>query len=111
MSHIGDKNTVATGTEASNAVTINATDGVITTSSLVNAALGGYAITLTNSTISATSSFRAWAYGYSGTLITNGIYYLTWGAPGSGTIVLNVMNLAPVLALSGTLKIRFKVEN
>jgi hypothetical protein len=47
--------TTAAGTEAANAVTINAPSGVITTSALTNAQNASYTITMTNSFITTTS--------------------------------------------------------
>ena len=48
---------------------------------------------------------------YSGTLGTNGIPYLTVGgiAPGSNSFDINITNVHPTNALSGTLKISFLI--
>jgi hypothetical protein len=111
MSYEGTKLAPSTGTVASNAITMNALRGVITTEALVAAAGVAYIVTLTNNKISASSRVKAWITGYSGTLGTNGQPILFKDDPGSGTIVFRILNTHPLNALTGTLKIEFEIEN
>lgn len=98
-----------TAAEAANAVTINQPSGVITTSALTNAAGASYSFTFTNSFITATSVVMLDRGAYSGTIITNGVPYVSHAAPGAGTIVITVTNIHAANALSGTLAIGFVI--
>lgn len=101
-----------TGTESSNAVTINNISGVITTSSLSTAAGGTYSITLTNSTISAGSEIIVNQNSYSGTIGTNGLpITVNADVTGANTAVITIVNAHSSNALSGTLDIYFLIVN
>lgn len=94
-----------TGTESSNAVTVNEQSGVITTSALTTAAGSSYSITFTNSKI-ATSSvvMLSWMGG------TNTTKTVSLSATaGNGTSTISINNIGPTTALNGTLIIGFAV--
>lgn len=94
-----------TGTEASNAVTINHQSGVITSSSLTTAGGGTYVITLTNSFV-ATSSvvLVGWMGG------TNTVANFTVSATAaSGSSVITIHNNTAATSLNGTIIIGFTV--
>lgn len=95
----------ANGTEAANAVTANGMAGVITTSSLTTAAGASYAITWTNSAITATSVVVLTLQGG-----TNTIKSLVFECvPGAGTATLNIYNIGLTDPLDGTILIGFSV--
>ena len=103
---------IANGTEMANAVTANGQIGTITTSALTTTGGGTYVITLSNSYIKTSSTVRISApYGYSATLITNGIPILYNAAPGSGSIVLTLYNAGAGVgaAFAGTFKFDYQV--
>ena len=93
------------GTEAANAVTANGVAGVITTSSLTTAGAGTYAITWTNSFITATSVIGLTIQG--GTNTTQNINFKV--VPGTGTATLTIYNLTAATALNGTIFIGYSV--
>lgn len=95
----------ANGTEATNAVTASGNAGVITTSSLTTAGGGSYAITWTNTLITATSVILLTIMG--GTNTTENIT-LTATA-GSGTSTLTIYNNTAATALNGTIFIGYTV--
>lgn len=95
-----------TGTEAANAVTINAQSGVITTSSLTTAAAAAYAITFTNSAIATTSVVLMSLMG--GTNTTQGIQLRAAAGNGTSSVSIYNNNVAGS-ALNGTLIIGFLV--
>jgi hypothetical protein len=95
----------ANGTEASNAVTASGNAGVITTSSLTTAGGGTYAITWTNTKISATSVFTFCIQG--GTNTTQNITFTC--VPGTGTATLTIYNNTAATALNGTILIGYSV--
>lgn len=97
-----------TGTESSNAITLNALGGLITTASLSTAVGSTYTITLTNSAIAATSVVRAQAYNKSNLVL--GVYVVSvTPAAGSCVIILGNANTAGT-ALSGTCFVPFLVN-
>lgn len=93
-----------TGTESSNAVTINKQSGVITTTSLTTAQYGTEVITLTNSEIATTSVVIVSIMG--GVNTTPGITVSATAANGSSVITLTNLNSS---ALNGTVIIGFAV--
>ena len=105
-----DKIDISTGTAtaSSGAATLNGQMGTVTTESLTTAAGAEYTLTLTNSSIKATSIVLASA----------GLGTATAGVPGIGGVtvsagqaVITVTNLAAAAAFDGTLKINFLVLN
>ena len=97
-----------TATAAAGAATLNAQTGVITTESLTTVALAVYTLTLTNSFIAAGSIVMV-----SLALGTNsqGTPQVPLVTPAAGSVVIKVLNDHATLALNGTLKIAFSVEN
>jgi hypothetical protein len=95
----------ANGTEAANAVTASGNAGVITTSSLTTAGGSSYAITWTNTKITATSVFSFCIQG--GTNSTQNITFTC--VPGSGTATLTIYNNTAATALNGTILIGYTV--
>jgi hypothetical protein len=93
------------GTEASNAVTASGMAGVITTSSLTTSGGSSYAITWTNTFITATSVVLLSISG--GTNPTQNITFTC--APGSGTATLTIYNNTAATALNGTILISYLV--
>jgi hypothetical protein len=95
----------ATGTEASNAVTVDANAGVITTSSLTVTAGSTYSITWTNTSIAATSVvLLQWQGGTN----TNANFTMSC-VPGASTATLVIHNNASATSISGTIIIGFSV--
>jgi hypothetical protein len=93
------------GTEAANAVTASGVAGNITTSALTTAGGANYAITWTNTFISATSSVQISLAG--GTNTTENITLKC--VPGSGTATLTIYNNTAATALNGTIIIAYAV--
>ncbi len=94
------------GTEASNAVTANGYAGVITTSSLTTAASSSYAITWTNTSITATSVITLTIVG--GTNTTQNVTFTC--VPGSGSATLTIYNNVLITtALNGTILLAYQV--
>jgi hypothetical protein len=93
------------GTEAANAVTASGNAGVITTSSLTTAAGSSYAITWTNTKITATSVGTFTIQG--GTNSTQNITFTF--VPGSGTATLTIYNNTSATSLNGTILIGYTV--
>lgn len=98
--------TSGTGTEAANAVTVNALSGVITTSALTTAAAGSYVITLTNSFV-ATSAARILITRAGGTNTRRN--FQIDAVSGSGTATITIYNTEPTNALNGTVIFNFFV--
>ena len=98
-------------TSATTAVTLNAPSAVVTTVSLTNAANATTSFTYTNSAIAAGSAVQVSINGYSGTLGTNGIPYATATAVAAGSCTLNITNVHPSNALSGTVSLGVTVVN
>lgn len=95
----------ANGTEAANAVTASGNAGVITTSALTTAGGASYAITWTNTKISATSSIQLTLMGG-----TNTVKNITLQATaGAGTSTLTIYNNTAATALDGTLLIGYAI--
>ncbi len=94
-----------TGTEVSNAVTINKQSGVITTTNLSTAAGAAEIITLTNSEVATTSVVSCFVQGGANT--TPGIT-LAWTVT-SNTVVITLYNNQAISALNGTVAIGFVV--
>lgn len=95
----------ANGTEAGNAVTASGNAGVITTSSLSTAGGSTYAITWTNTLITATSSLAFAVVG--GTNTVQDISFTC--VPGSGTATLTIYNNTAATVLNGTIFISYIV--
>ena len=95
----------ANGTEATNAVTASGNAGVITTSSLTTAGAGSYAITWTNTLITATSVITLSSMGGSNTVQN----YKLVVVPGTGTATLTIYNTTTATALNGTILIGYTV--
>jgi hypothetical protein len=93
------------GTESGNAVTASGVAGVITTSSLSTAGGGTYAITWTNTVMTATSVVGLTIQG--GTNTTQNINFKV--VPGSGSATLTIYNLTAATALNGTIFIGYTV--
>lgn len=93
------------GTEASNAVTASGNAGVITTSALTTAGGASYAITWTNTHITATSVILLTIMG--GTNTTENVTLK--GTSGSGTSTLTIYNNTAATALNGTILIGYQV--
>jgi hypothetical protein len=93
------------GTEAANAVTASGMAGTITTSSLTTAGGANYAITWTNTFITATSCIQVTLSG--GTNTTENITLKA--APGAGTATLTIYNNTAATALNGTILISYLV--
>lgn len=94
-----------TGTCSTNAVTINAAAGVITTESLTTAAGSSQAITLTNSFIASTDMLFVHQNGgtsTTGTLEINSV-------PGSGSATITLTNRHASAAFNGTFILAFLV--
>lgn len=97
-----------TGTDASNAVTLNATKGTVTTESLTTAAAATFTSTLTDSTITAASQvYVSVGLGTS----TTGVPVLSTVAPAAGSVVIKILNAAASAAFNGTLTYSFLVVN
>lgn len=93
------------GTEASNLVTASGMSGVITTSALTTAGGSSYAITWTNTFITATSTVLLSIQG--GTNTTENITLTV--VPGTGSATLTIYNNTAATALNGTIKIGYLV--
>lgn len=95
----------ATGTEAANAVTVNGSSGVITTSALTTAAGGTYAITLTNSAIASSSVILLSNQGGTNTILATAIV----AVPDVGSATITIKNVDLINALNGTIIYGFLV--
>ena len=93
------------GTEASNAVTANGVAGLLTTSALTTAGGSNYAITWTNTFITATSVVLLTIAG--GTNTTENITLKV--VPGAGTATLTIYNNTAATALNGTILLSYLV--
>lgn len=93
------------GTEASNAVTASGVAGLLTTSSLTTAGGSSYAITWTNTFITATSVVLLTIAG--GTNTTENITLKC--VPGAGSSTLTIYNNTASTALNGTILISYLV--
>lgn len=111
---IGDLQSFATGltankgtaTATAGAATLNKVAGVITSESLTTAAGADYTLTITNSSVAATSIVMASVA--NGTNTTDGPCIKTV-APGAGSLVIKVTNSHASSALNGTVKVAFAV--
>ncbi len=95
----------ANGTEAANAVTASGTAGVITTSALTTAGGASYAITWTNTFLTASSIIQLNIMG--GTNTTNAV--MLKSTAGAGVSTLTIYNLTAATALNGTILIGYTV--
>lgn len=93
------------GTEAANAVTASGMAGLLTTSALTTAAAGSYAITWTNTFISASSVVLVTLSG--GTNTTESVVFKV--VPGAGSATLTIYNVGPTNALNGTILLGYLV--
>lgn len=93
------------GTEAANAVTANGMAGLLTTSALTTAGGASYAITWTDSFITASSVVLLTIAG--GTNTTENITLKC--VPGAGTATLTIYNNTAATALNGTILISYLV--
>ena len=89
----------------------NGQRGIVTTGTLTTAAQTSASYTITNSSVTASSLVTCMVNAYSGTIDTNGDPMTTQCVPGSGSIVVNIYNAAPVNALNGAVGIGFVVLN
>ncbi len=96
----------ANGVEAANAVTASGNAGVITTSSLTTAGGATYAITWTNTLITATSVIGLCIQGGSNNATNNITFTCVVGA---GTATLTIFNNTAATSLNGTLLIGYSV--
>lgn len=101
-------NTATAGDGSGGSVTMNTLNGVISCGTLTNAAVTAFAVTLTNSKILSTSTITP-TIQYAGTLVTAGIPIVQIASISTGSCVFNVLNIGLVNALSGIVKIHFKV--
>ena len=97
-----------TGTDASNAVTLNGVKGTVTTESLTTAAGAVFTSTLTNSAITA-SSIVLVSVGLGSA--TTGSPALTTVTPAAGSAVIKIQNIHASAAFNGTLTHSFLVIN
>ncbi len=96
------------GTEETNAVTVNGSAGVITTSALTTAAAGSYLITLTNSSIVGTGSVIL--VSAAGGTNTTKDFSMEAICTAAGTATITIYNNVLVTtALNGTIIIHFMV--
>lgn len=95
----------ANGTEAANAVTASGMAGIITTSSLTTAGAASYAITWTNTYITATSVIQLTIMG--GTNTTQNVTLVATN--GVGTSTLTIYNNTAATSLNGTIFIGYLV--
>lgn len=93
------------GTEAANAVTASGVSGVITTSALTTAGGATYAITWTNTLITATSTVLLQCEGGTNTTANFSMQLIR----GSGTATLTIFNNTAATALNGTILISYLV--
>ena len=101
----GMSRTIGTATATAGAATLNATAGKITTEALTTAQDGVYTLTITNSTIAATSIVTASVANGTNSAGTPILGRVTAGA---GSLVITVSNLhASAVAFNGTLVISF----
>ena len=94
------------GTEAGNAVTASGNAGVITTSSLTTAGGASYAITWTNTKITATSVIALTIQGGTNNATQNITFTCV---PGAGSATLTIYNNTAATALNGTILIGYAV--
>ena len=95
----------STGTEVSNAVTVNALCGTITTASLTTAAGGEYVITVTNSFVAATDTPIVAIKATS----SAGTPSASVTAVAAGSFVITLTNLHASSAFNNTMTINFSV--
>lgn len=95
-----------TATATAGAATLNKDAGVVTSETLTTAAAALYTLTITNSSIAATDQvFASVALGTS----TQGVPMVTTVAPGSGSVVIKILNNHATDAFNGTIKVAFVV--
>lgn len=90
-----------------NAVTINADTGVISTVSSTLAGSSATLFTVNNSAVAATSTVLVDLQGYSGTMVTNGFPAVSVNSVSAGSFVVQILNVHPTNALAGVLQIGF----
>jgi hypothetical protein len=100
LRRIGAKKKTATGT--SNAATLNAPYGVVTTESVTTAAAATFTETITNDDVAATDVCIA-----SVTTAGTGTPAITKVTPAAGSLVVIVQNVHASVAFNNTLKIAF----
>jgi hypothetical protein len=101
--------TVTQLTNATTAVTCNTASGVITTVSETAAAGASATFTVNCSACTAHSVVKLQLGTYSGTLVTNGIPFLSVPTVSAGSFQIMVTNIHGTNALNGTLKIHYLV--
>lgn len=101
-----DTANIGTATASSGAATLNKISGTITSEALTTAAGADYTLTLTNSTIAATS--RVFATPDNGTNTTAGMA-VGRVTPAAGSVVILVRNTHASVAWNGTIKVNFAV--
>jgi len=107
--NLGD-GAVTQATSTATGVTMNAASGVITTFTSTAAAGNTVSFVLTDSAIAAGSAVHVTIDNYSGTLVTNGVPYVTVSGIAGGSCTLNVSNIHAANALAGVLKIGVTVD-
>lgn len=95
----------ATGTSGTSTVTLNTPLGVITTDAITTAAAATHVMTVTDSTVTATSIIHA-SVSQNG---STGLPVITSIEPGSGSFIVRVTNLHASAAFNAALKIAFEV--
>jgi hypothetical protein len=100
---------VTQATSTTTGVTLSTNAGTITCVSSTLAAVTTESFTVTNTLVASTSNVIACVENYSGTMVTNGIPYVTVATVGSGSFILRVTNVHASNALSGIVKIAFIV--
>lgn len=95
-----------TATATTGAATLNKDSGLITSEALTTAAAAEYTLTLTNSSVAAGDYVFASVQNGSNTV---GPIYVTTITPGSGSVVIKVINGHATAPLDGTIKIAFLV--
>ena len=103
---VGPANGTATATTG--AATLASRAGTVTSEALTTAAGADYVLTLTNSLITASSVVLASAD--NGTNTTEGLA-INRVTPGAGSVVIHVRNTHATVALNGTIKVNFLVNN
>jgi hypothetical protein len=98
-------------TGSGTAATCNGVKGVVTTAALTTAALTEVSYTITNSSVTANSVVQCTNQGYSGVFFTAGVPEILSCVPGASSIVVHLANTHATVALNGTVKIGFRVNN
>ena len=108
----GTISTVTQITSKTTGVTVNSTQGVITTVTSDVAGLASCTFTVTNNKCTANSNIALWFVDYAGTIVTNGVPLIV-GADNRTATGFDIIyyNAHATNALNGVLKIGFKIIN